>query len=279
MILDFIIWSVKPEIFTIHNVPVIGDLTLRWYGLLFAGGFIIGYFLMLKIFKKEGIGVNTLDQLTTYMVLSTIIGARLGHVLFYQPEYYIQHPLEILMTWEGGLASHGAAIGILIGLYLFSRVNKKPYIWILDRIVIVIALAGMCIRLGNLMNSEIYGDVTTLPWGFIFVRDEGVDGLPHHPTQIYEALCYLISFIVLHRYYWKNNGKVVPGNLFALFLIFIFGARFIIEFVKEPQVMFETHMFLNMGQILSIPFVLIGAYILYKNRNKEAIAFHEKKKK
>ncbi|MFA8451504.1 MAG: prolipoprotein diacylglyceryl transferase [Bacteroidales bacterium] len=268
MILDFVTWNVNPDIFTIPNVPWIHQIVIRWYSLLFGAGFVIGYFIILKIFKKEGIKVNVLDKLTTYMFLSTIVGARLGHVFFYQPEYYFHHPWEILKTWEGGLASHGAAFGILFGLYLFSRSEKRNYMWILDRIVIVIALAGMFIRLGNLMNSEIYGDVTNLPWGFIFVRDVGVNGPAHHPTQLYEAICYLISFVVLYQYYWQKKGNLVKGNLFAMFLILIFGTRFIIEFVKEPQVGFEQNLLLNMGQILSIPFIIIGIVILIVNRKK-----------
>ncbi|MFA8301065.1 MAG: prolipoprotein diacylglyceryl transferase [Hyphomicrobiales bacterium] len=267
MILNYINWDVNPDIFS-FNLPLLGDVTVRYYGLLWAVGFIVGYFIMLKIFKKEGIKVAVLDQLTTYMVLSTVIGARLGHVLFYQPAYYLKHPLEIFATWEGGMASHGAAIGILVGLYLFSRKRKKPYIWILDRIVIVVALAGMFIRLGNLMNSEIFGDVTNLPWGFYFRRIPYAANIPHHPTQLYEAISYLIIFFILHRIYYKTDGKFKPGTIFGWFLILLFGVRFLIEFVKEPQVGFEQNMPINMGQILSIPFIIIGIIILTRKRKQ-----------
>nr|NQU91940.1 prolipoprotein diacylglyceryl transferase [Bacteroidota bacterium] len=253
MVLTFIEWSVSPEVFPGTWFPV------RWYGLLFAGGFFFGYLIMQKIFKYENLPIKLLDQLATYMVIATIVGARLGHVLFYEPALYFDDPLEILKIWNGGLASHGAAIGILFALWLFSMKNKKPYFWVLDRIVIVVALAGVFIRLGNLMNSEIFGIETTLPWGFIFTS---WDQVPRHPTQIYEALGYLLIFIYLYRYYWKTDGKPRPGYLFGMFLVLLFAIRFLIEFVKVPQVQFESGMMLNMGQWLSIPFIIIGLIII-----------------
>jgi prolipoprotein diacylglyceryl transferase len=167
-----------------------------------------------------------------------------------------------LKVWEGGLASHGAAVGILLALYLFARKVKKLYIWILDRVVIVVALAGLCIRMGNLMNSEIYGIETSLPWGFIFVREN--ETVAKHPTQIYEGLSYLLIFFVLYFIYRKNTKKLKPGLIFGLFLILLFSVRFIIEFIKEPQVGFEANMALNMGQLLSIPFILAGVFIMYR---------------
>lgn len=263
MIINFIHWNVNPEIISGSFIAV------RWYGLLFALSFIVGYFIMFKIFKHENLTQKTLDTLSTYMVIATIIGARLGHVLFYEPASYLKNPLDILKIWEGGLASHGAAIGILLALYMFSKREKKSYHWILDRIVIVVALAGFFIRMGNLMNSEIYGKPSFLPWAFIFVRD---DLIPRHPTQIYEGLSYLLSFFILYKLYWKANGKPRPWMLFGLFLIFIFGTRFFIEFLKEPQVGFESGMFLNMGQWLSIPFILTGIWLLFKKpQTDEAI--------
>ncbi len=255
MLLTFIEWDPSPEIFPGTWLPA------RWYGLLFASGFFFGYLIMLKIFKHEKLPVKLLDQLTMYMVIATIIGARLGHVLFYEPALYLRDPLEILKIWNGGLASHGAAIGILVALYMFSRKNKKPYFWILDRIVIVVALAGFFIRMGNLMNSEIIGEATTVPWAFIF---SSYDNVPRHPTQIYEALCYLAIAGYLYWSYWKADGKPRPGFIFGMFLILLFTVRFFIEFVKEPQVSFEVGMALNMGQWLSIPFVLIGLYIVLR---------------
>jgi prolipoprotein diacylglyceryl transferase len=261
MIIDAINWNVNPEIFRIGNFAV------RWYGLLFASGFLFGYLIFYKFFKKEGLTVDMLDKLTIYMALGTVIGARLGHCLFYEPDYYLKNPIEILKVWRGGLASHGAAIGILLALYLFIRKYKKSYIWILDRIVVVVALGGAMIRLGNLMNSEIYGIETKLPWGFVFLRNHEI--VPKHPTQIYEALTYLAVFGILFRIYLKTEGKFRDGTLFGWFLILVFGMRFIIEFIKEDQVPFEERMVLNMGQLLSIPFVLIGIFILYYFYHKE----------
>lgn len=260
-----IVWDVDPEMFSL------GPLTVRWYGLLFALSFVLGYLIMQKIFKKEHISQKVLDQLATFMIIATIVGARLGHCLFYEPEKYLSNPLDILMIWEGGLASHGAALGILVALFWFSKKNKKPYFWILDRIVIVVALAGFFIRMGNLMNSEIFGYVTDLPWGFIFKRayDPALAVNPRHPTQLYEGLSYLAIFFFLYWYYFKKDGKPQAGFLFAMFLILVFTARFLIEFLKEPQVEFEQSMTLNMGQWLSIPFVLIGLVILYFSLKKQ----------
>jgi len=255
MLLTFMEWNPSPEIFPGTWLPV------RWYGLLFASGFFFGYLIMQRIFKHEKLPIKLLDQLATYMIVSTVIGARLGHVLFYEPAYYMGNPLEILKIWNGGLASHGAAIGILVALYLFSRKNKKPYLWVVDRIVIVVALAGFFIRMGNLMNSEIFGIETAVPWAFIFVQ---IDNIPRHPTQIYEALSYLAIFGYLYWYYWKTDGKPRPGFIFGMFLILLFTVRFFIEFVKVPQVGFEADMVLNMGQWLSIPFVLLGLYLVFR---------------
>lgn len=255
MLVNAIVWDVNPEIFSL------GQFAVRWYGLLFASGFVFGYFIMGNIFKREKIPPKMLDTLTTYMVVGTVIGARLGHCLFYEPAYYLADPIKILKVWEGGLASHGAAIGILIALWLFVRKAKKPYIWILDRIVIVVALAGFFIRMGNLMNSEIYGVETTLPWGFIFAR--WGETMPKHPTQIYEGLSYLAIFGLLYMLYLKKGNSIKPGLLFGLFLSILFFMRFIIEFIKESQVGFEDSMALNMGQLLSIPFILMGLYLLF----------------
>jgi phosphatidylglycerol:prolipoprotein diacylglycerol transferase len=254
MIFGAINWDMNPEIFRIGNFAV------RWYGLLFASGFFFGYLIFMKFFKKEGLSVELLDKLTIYMALGTVIGARIGHCLFYEPEYYLSNPIEILKIWRGGLASHGAAIGILIALWLFERKHKRKFIWTIDRIVVVVALAGAFIRLGNLMNSEIYGIETTLPWGFVFIRN--LEVVPKHPTQIYEALAYLLTFVLLVWLYFKEDGKTRPGMLFGIFLILVFGMRFLIEFIKEDQVDFESAMALNMGQWLSIPFFLFGVGLL-----------------
>lgn len=261
----FIQWNPDPDIFRISGFAV------RWYGVLFALGFVFGYMILLRIFRTENVPVRLLDSLTTYMIIGTLIGARLGHCFFYEPEYYLAHPSKILQIWEGGLASHGAAIGIILSLILFSVIKKRPFFWVIDRIVIVAALAGFMIRMGNLMNSEIFGHVTTLPWGFIFVRAsnpaEAHD--PRHPTQIYEGLAYLLIFFYLIWYYYRKKGAPAPGFLLGMFLILVFGVRILIEFVKEPQVSFESSMSLNMGQLLSIPFVLAGMYFVIRAR-KEA---------
>lgn len=260
MLISYIVWNIDPEIFSL------GPLSIRYYGLLWALSFLFGYMIFERIVKRESLPENYLDTLTIYMAIGTIVGARLGHCLFYQPGYYLAHPIDILKIWEGGLASHGAAIGIILALYLFSRRTKRPLIYILDRIVITVALAGVLIRLGNLMNSEIYGIQTSLPWGFIFKQNNEI--VPKHPTQIYEALSYLVGLIVLLWVYIKSDAKPRPGLLFGLFLIFIFATRFFIEFIKEPQVGFEVGMTLNMGQWLSIPFVVAGVYFIIKALTK-----------
>jgi prolipoprotein diacylglyceryl transferase len=262
MLLNVISWNPNPEIFRIGSVAV------RWYGLLFASAFFFSYLVMNRFFKNENLKEDMLDRLTIYMAIGVIGGARLGHCLFYEPGYYFSHPLEILAIWHGGLASHGAAIGILIALWLFSRKEKKDYTWILDRIAIVVALSGFFIRMGNLMNSEIYGIETTVPWGFVFLRNHEV--APKHPTQIYEALVYLALFVFLNRMYWSKKGENIQGTLISLLCILLFTARFFIEFLKEDQVPFEATMKLNMGQLLSIPFIIAGFVGLYLSikRNK-----------
>jgi prolipoprotein diacylglyceryl transferase len=255
--LAFIEWSVSPEIFHL------GPISIRWYGFLFAMAFVAGYFIMTWVFKKEGRPQPDLEQLSVYMIFGTVIGARLGHCLFYNPEYYISNPLEILKVWEGGLASHGAAIGILTAIYLFSKKKKNyPMLWTLDRVVIVVALAGTFIRLGNLFNSEIIGKPTNVSWAFIFTA---VDDLPRHPAQLYESIAYFIIFLILLFIYYKGMEKNRSGLLFGLFLVLVFVFRFFVEFLKENQSGFEESMVLNMGQILSIPFVLAGIFFITKS--------------
>jgi phosphatidylglycerol:prolipoprotein diacylglycerol transferase len=265
-------WDPNPEIFRI------GFFAIRWYGLLFASCFLFGYIIMMRMFKNEGLGDLVLDRLSIYMAVGTIAGARLGHCFFYEPAYYLRHPVEILMVWKGGLASHGAAIGILIALWLFVKKEKKGYAWVLDRIAVVVALSGFLIRMGNLMNSEIYGVETTVPWGFVFLRDPDPNDrlVPKHPTQIYEGLAYLLIFFLIYRMYWRKKGMVYQGLLVSLFMIMVFTARFFIEFLKEPQVTFEYSMKLNMGQLLSIPFVLLGVAGLYWSLKNKKPGFVEK---
>lgn len=260
MNLLYINWDVDPVFFTILGFEV------RYYGILFAIAFVISYWVFTRMYKFEGIKVEEIDGLAFYVVIGVVVGARLGHVLFYQPEYYLSHPWHILNIREGGLASHGAAVGILIALGLYSRKHKRPFVWLLDRISLAVPIAGMFVRLGNLMNSEIYGHVTTLPWGFIFLH-EG-ETLPKHPTQIYEALAYLLIFAVLYWMHFKKRCAFrKPGMQFGVFLILLFLSRFLIEFIKNDQVEFEQTMALNMGQILSLPFILVGVcFIIYANR-------------
>jgi len=262
-------WDVNPEIFRI------GSFAVRWYGLLFASSFLFGYIIMNRIFKNENLDQSVLDKLTVYMAIGVVVGARLGHCLFYEPGYYLRHPLEILKIWHGGLASHGAAIGILITLWLFVRNQKKDYTWIIDRIAIVVALSGFFIRMGNLMNSEIYGVETTVPWGFVFLRNG--ETVPKHPTQIYEGLAYLLIFVLLYIIYWKKKGEHIQGLLISLLLILVFTARFFIEFLKEDQVAFEAGMKLNMGQLLSIPFIIAGVIWLYVSLKQKKRAVIKRK--
>ena len=258
--LDYITWAANPDIIS-------SPITVRWYGLMFAIGFIIGYEIVARIFKHEGAPERWLGILLIYVVIATIVGARLGHVFFYEWDVYSQNPIRILYIWEGGLASHGGTIAIIIAIILYSIfVTKRSPLWTFDRLVIAIALVGGLIRLGNLFNSEIFGTTTTLPWGFMFVRSREwhmlYEGQAVHPTQIYEALCYFALFGLLMWMYWKKNAEERPGLIFGVFMIGIFLPRFLIEFIKNDQVAREATMSLNIGQQLSIPFILLGVGLI-----------------
>lgn len=352
----FILWNQTPEIWPDSSIP------LRWYGLLFAMGFFLGQYIITHIFKKEGKSESDVDALTYFMIGATVIGARLGHCLFYQPDYYLANPIEILKIWEGGLASHGATVGIIVAMWLYAR--KRPdqsWLWILDRIVIVVGLGGALIRIGNLMNSEIVGKPVDLPWSVVFAnpayqeilrmdgsrieslsikknpqiadtviagekyhpvvfdvvfkRDamqgtsvmaflassvphaiessngsephilynpykakpkEGYNekglktlefhayGLGRHPAMVYEAISNFALFLILFLVWSKNVGKIPEGRLFSIFVIVLFSLRFFYEFLKENQVDFESGLPINMGQILSIPLVAGGIYLLLR---------------
>ncbi len=268
--LSFITWDANP---TIISWPV----TVRWYGLMFAIGFWIGFNIVARMFRHEGAPERWLGTLLLYVGVGTVVGARLGHVFFYAWDYYSQHPVEILYTWEGGLASHGGAIGVILAVILFSIfVSKRSPMWTFDRLVIAIALVGGLIRFGNLMNSEIYGHYTDMPWGFIFVRNG--ETMPAHPTQIYEALCYFALFGLLMWMYWRKNAQERPGLIFGTFLVGIFMPRFLIEYVKNVQEPWEADMVLNMGQLLSIPFVLLGIFLIVRAymRPRVALSFPER---
>lgn len=231
---------------------------------MFAIGFLIGYKIMERMFKHEGAPERWLGILLLWMGVGTIVGARLGHVFFYEWDVYSKNPISILYIWEGGLASHGGTIGCILAVCLFSwfTTHRSP-MWTLDRVCIPTTLVGALIRLGNLFNSEIYGHHTDMPWGFIFLRNH--ETLPSHPTQLYEATCYLALFGLLMWMYWKRNAEERPGLLFGVFLTVLFTARFLIEFVKNNQVAFEDSMTLNMGQWLSVPFVLFGIFLIVRS--------------
>ncbi len=265
-------WDFDPIFFHI------GPVQVRWYGLLFVSGFVIGWYLFKWFFTREKVDRNLMDTLLFTLLIATVVGARLGHCIFYQPDYYFgswEGFLEIFTPWKGGLASHGGAIALLLAMWWFSRKygpkNGFDFLWIMDRLCIAVAFAGCMIRLGNLANSEIYGNVTTLPWGFIFDRNGETE--PRHPTQFYEAFSYLLLGLVLVWIYKHRLDKVHRGFFFGLFLLGCFGARFLIEFVKEPQVEFERAMTLDMGQLLSVPFILAGIGLLvYAGTKKKPAA-------
>ena len=290
MILSAIHWNIDPVMFSI------GSFGLRWYSMGFLVAFVLGYWIVSRMFKREGVRADYLDSLVVYMFLATLVGARLGHCLFYEPDYFLTsaHWTEIVWPFHNGeftgfqgLASHGAAVGILTAMWLYWRRYGMNIWWILDRMVIVIALGGAFIRLGNLFNSEIYGHATTLPWGFIFERNG--ETVAKHPTQLYESLCYFAIFGVCLWYYLRKNGNVRSGSIFGWWLVALFGVRFLIEFVKNDQVDFEAGMALNMGQLLSLPFIAAGlvfAWLSHKEKfpqgpfpKGEKVTFKEKEKK
>ncbi len=273
-------WNVNPELFSI------GPISIRWYSLLFVSGFVLGWFIFKWFFKREGIPVTLLDPLLYTLLLGTIVGARLGHCLFYDPSYYFgswDGFWEIFMPWKGGLASHGGTIALFIAMWWFARHYGRKYdfdfLWILDHLCITVCFAATFIRLGNLFNSEIYGGPTDLPWGFIFMKDGQTE--PMHPTQLYEALSYLVLGLALILLYKYRAKKMYRGEFIGIFFIVLFGMRFLIEFIKNPQEAFEQDMVLNMGQWLSIPFILLGIGILvYSFMKKMPVeAVHPQKKK
>lgn len=262
MTISSIIWDMNPDLIS-------SPVTIRWYGLMFAIGFLMGYEIVGRMFRHEGAPEKWLGLLLVWVMGGTIIGARLGHCFFYEWDFYSAHPEKIIRVWEGGLASHGGAIGVIIAVLLFSLfTSKRSPMWTFDRLVIPIALVGGLIRLGNLFNSEIFGGPTDLPWGMMFVNSAEwralYPGVACHPTQIYEALCYFALFGLLMWMYWKRNSEERPGLIFGVFLVGVFLSRFFIEFIKNNQEAFEDDMILNMGQCLSIPFVLAGVVLIVR---------------
>ena len=251
-------WNVNPILVQV------GPLAIRWYGAFFATAFLVGSWIMQWIYRREGADPASLDRLLLYMPVGAVLGARLGHVLFYDPHYYLTHPLEVVKIWEGGLASHGGAVGILIALYLLThRPGSPPYLWLLDRVVIPTALGGAFIRLGNFFNSEILGTPASGGWGVIFDR---VDPLPRYPVQLYEAAAYGLIFLVLMGVYLRRGPMVQPGELLGLFFILTFFARFLLEFIKMPQAEYEAGFLLTVGQLLSIPCILAGVILVVRAR-------------
>ena len=267
----FVNWNIDPVI--VH----LGGFELRWYSLLFVGGFVLGWFIMRSFFRREKVNEALLDPMLYMLLICTIVGARLGHCLFYQPDYYLTSWAgfwEIFMPWKGGLASHGGTIALLIGIWWYAqkygRKNGFDFVWVLDHLVIPVSFAACMIRLGNLFNSEIYGGPTGLPWGFVFQRNG--ETVPCHPTQLYEAGTYLILGLILYFLYLKKADKLYRGTFVGLFLVVCFGSRFLIEFIKNDQVEFEANMALNMGQLLSISFVLLGiGFLVYAFKRRQSV--------
>jgi phosphatidylglycerol:prolipoprotein diacylglycerol transferase len=260
--MEYMVWNIDP------NIIAFGYIKIRWYGIMFATSFLLGYQIMKWIHVREQKDIKNLDQLLLYLICGTIIGARLGHCLLYDPTYYLSNPLKIFAVWEGGLASHGGGIGALLGLFLYKQKTEESYLWLLDRIAIPTALASFFIRIGNLFNSEILGIPSSAPWAIIFQR---IDSIPRHPAQLYEAFAYILIFFILMFIYKKISNKLNSGTIFGLFLVLVFISRFFIEFVKDKQEAYSTYFWMNTGQILSIPFVVAGMVLIFmalKKKNK-----------
>ena len=256
------VWNPDPVIFEIF------DLQLRWYGLLFVSGFLIGFYIMQWMYQREGKDVKQLDRLLYYMFAGAVIGARLGHCVFYEPEYYfanLANMIEILYVWKGGLASHGGTVGMILAVYLFQRNIKDSFLHITDRLSIPIALGAMSIRLGNFFNSEILGNTTDSVFGIIFSK---VDGLPRHPAQLYEAAAYLFTLLLLFYLYKTRIKQLGEGFLIGTMFISIFGFRFLIEFIKVEQAEYSLGIPLNVGHLLSIPFIILGVILIQRSRKQ-----------
>lgn len=275
MILDYITWTASPELYS-------GFLSIRWYGLMFAIGFWFGYEVVWRVFRHEGAPEVWVSKLFVYVIVATVVGARLGHVFFYDWAYYSHHLGDIPKIWEGGLASHGGVIGIMVAIWIYSKVvTKRSMLWTFDRVVLPVGVVAALIRIGNLFNHEIYGGPTDLPWAFRFIENipaylQGAEArftVPCHPTQLYEALAYLLTFGVVMWLYWKRNAQEREGLLFGVFMLGIFGARFLVEFVKNVQEPWEMSMRaacgMDMGQLLSIPFIVLGVWLIIRAMRRE----------
>ncbi|MDY0990390.1 prolipoprotein diacylglyceryl transferase [Flavobacterium sp. CFBP9031] len=267
-------WNVDPVIFWITD-----SFPLKYYGALFACGILLGFYIVRNIYKKENLSLDNLDTLLIYVIVGTVLGARLGHCFFYEPEYFLKHPIEILLPIQKikgvyqfvgyqGLASHGGSIGVITAMILYCRKYKVQFLGLLDKMAVAVPVTGTFIRMGNFMNSEIYGKPTNGNWGVVFQKD---DLIPRHPTQLYEAFAYLLIFGILFYMYKSEKIRSAQGLIFGTFLTLLFTARFIIEFFKENQEAFENNMLINMGQILSVPFILIGLGLIFWKTKKVSV--------
>ncbi len=257
------IWNVNP------NILELGPLQLRWYGLLFVGSFFLGLLLLQWVYKRENRNPEVLDNLLLYIMAGAVIGARLMHCFAYEPEFYLSHPVEILKVWKGGLASHGGLLGVLVALYLFAKKYKENYMWLLSRVAMPGALTAAFVRFGNLFNSEILGLPTDKPWAIVFER---VDMIPRHPVQLYEAFSYLTLLLILVMVYRKVSPAFATKILPGIFLTFMFILRFLLEYTKTRQADYTTSLPFTTGQMLSIPFILIGIIWIiwaFKSHRKE----------
>lgn len=268
--MHYFVWNMDPVMLNL------GPLHIHWYGLLFATGFMVGFGIMRWIYRREGKPEHDLDALLIYMMVGTIIGARLAHVIFYDPGYYFSHPVQILEIWNGGLASHGGAVGILLAVYLYARRHPdQPYAWLLDRIAIPGVLGGAFIRCGNFFNSEILGTPAHLPWAVVFAR---VDNVPRHPVQLYEALAYFVIFGVLLFLYKRLYPHLRTGLISGVLLVLVFTARFFLEFIKVRQADYGHSMALSVGQWLSLPFIVAGIVLVVLALRRDGLDFPGKNK-
>ncbi|MDF1874446.1 prolipoprotein diacylglyceryl transferase [Sulfurimonas sp. SAG-AH-194-I05] len=261
--MEYFIWDANPVFISFAG------FSIYWYGILFATAMISGFSVMNKIYSYENKSIEQLESLQIYIVIGIVVGARLGHCLFYNPEYYLANPLKILAINEGGLASHGGGIGMALATLYYAHKNKINYLYLLDRLAIPTALFAFFVRMGNFMNSEIIGVQTEVPWAIVFSK---IDSLPRHPAQLYEALSYISIFIILGLIYVYKKAKVAQGLLLGLFFTLIFSVRIVVEFVKVRQASYSEEMLFSTGQLLSVPFLLVGLGLII-------IALYKKEKK
>ena len=259
--MEYFTWNIDPTL--LH----LGPLQLRWYGLLFVGSFFLGAMILEWMYKRESKDPAVIENLLVYLMIGTIIGARLAHCFFYEPDFYLSNPLEILYVWKGGLASHGGLLGVLTSMYLFAKKYDESYMWIVSRVAVPGALTAAFIRFGNFFNSEIVGIPTNLPWAVVFER---IDLLPRHPVQLYEAFAYLLIFLIMWTLYRKISPAFATKILLGVFFLLVFSIRFVLEYVKTQQASYTTSLPLSTGQMLSIPFIVLGTlWIIWALKNKE----------